>query len=202
MNIETRIERKRGCGYRQQGGMYLVSGGLAKVCYKLPIPLNICPTCGHGINPARGWTWVESDLILHISCNPPKEILKIPCNGMGNCYPFDDRGPDRFGLLWIQQGYKTTADFTRESIAMGVSRRIANNGIPRGFEIGVTWVLLAHRKAVDGKEPGIFQAFRPTAIEYVVHEDDSQEKLEKLEERGITLVKVKRDIDNQIEIPA
>lgn len=38
--------------------------------------------------------------------------------------------------------------------------------------------------------PGIFTAFKPTAIEYIVKDDDSEEKLEGLVERGISLVRV------------
>ncbi|UCC32345.1 MAG: hypothetical protein JSU86_08685, partial [Phycisphaerales bacterium] len=36
----------------------------------------------------------------------------------------------------------------------------------------------------------IFHAFKPTAIEYVVKPDDPQDKLERMVERGITLVRV------------
>jgi hypothetical protein len=40
--------------------------------------------------------------------------------------------------------------------------------------------------------PAIFHAFRPTRIEYVVKDDDTEERLAKLAERGITLVRVER----------
>jgi hypothetical protein len=69
--------------------------------------------------------------------------------------------------------------------------------------VGETWVALAHRKAYPTTfdlKPGekiewhaaIFHIFRPQRIEYVVKNDDSEEKLEQLEKRGISLVKVKR----------
>lgn len=86
----------------------------------------------------------------------------------------------------------------KEATIQGVSKRIA--AVPKDFQLGVDWVLLAHRKAVpamdpDGQAiqlPGIFQAFKPTAIEYVVKGDESQEELERLAKRGITLVDVER----------
>jgi hypothetical protein len=91
---------------------------------------------------------------------------------------------------------------------MGISRRIS--AIPHDFKLGETWVAFAHRKAIQKIEPkpleslpdvkapddfiqyipGIFHIFRPTAIEYIVKDDDTPEKLEGLEKRGITLVKV------------
>lgn len=102
----------------------------------------------------------------------------------------------------------------REASEMGVSRRITQ--VPRDFEIGTTWVLLGHAKAIqkacpecgdivggdpdcpvcDGISfvdvPGIITAFRPTAIEYVVKGDETDDEIEALEKRGITPVKVER----------
>jgi hypothetical protein len=37
----------------------------------------------------------------------------------------------------------------------------------------------------------------PTAIEYIVREDDSQEKLERLEAQGISLVRVVRKEESE-----
>jgi hypothetical protein len=123
----------------------------------------------------------------------------------------------RVGLLWIGvQHYKTPEDFSSEAARMGVSRRLPGNMIPRGFEIGKTWVFLGHRKAIseicecrengnetkdcplcEGKgviyKPGIFQIFRPTAIEQVVTGDEDDEEIEKIIKRGITPVKVLAD---------
>jgi hypothetical protein len=97
--------------------------------------------------------------------------------------------------LWVgDQFYQTPGKFVREAGRLGVSRRIAS--IPRGFVVGTTWVLLAHRRAAPRPGgalwPGIFAAFRPTAIEYVVKADDSPETLEGLARRGVRLVKVER----------
>jgi hypothetical protein len=92
----------------------------------------------------------------------------------------------RAGLIWIGEGhYSSTRAFIREADDMGISRRITS--IPRGFEVGVTWVFLAHPKGmlklVDGppdglfdKEPqhrpAIFMAFKPSKIERIVKQSD------------------------------
>ncbi len=195
MNIRDSYEEKRGCGYRKDGGLYLVSGSLSDSCGKLPIPLNVCPTCNAGIKPSRGWTWVGFGLIKDVPCS------KKGCTG---CYPFDG-SVERFGLIWVgEKFYPTTYEFNREAIRQGISRRIS--AIPNEFVLGETWVLLAHRKCIDSDEdntPGIFCVFQPTAIEYAVKEDDSEEKLEKLEKRGITLIRVhplqtKMDLKNNV----
>ncbi len=50
--IKTVInEPKRGCRYRKEGGLYLVSGRGAQVCGKLLIPLDVCPTCSAATSP-------------------------------------------------------------------------------------------------------------------------------------------------------
>ena len=52
-------EPERGCGLRRPGGIYLCSDGMGLPCGKLPLPLDICPTCSGGIHFARGWTWIS-----------------------------------------------------------------------------------------------------------------------------------------------
>ncbi len=193
MNIITSYEEKRGCGYRKQGGLYLVSGSLSDSCQKLPIPLIVCPTCHAGVKPSRGWTWVGFQLIKDAPCTKLIEDFHkdaYPCTG---CPPFDG-SVERFGLLWIgEKFYKTPYEFNKEAITQGISRRI--NYIPKDFVLGETWVLMAHRKCIpDGEDfiPGIFCVFRPTTIEYIVKDDDTDEHLESLEKRGISLVRIKK----------
>ena len=41
----------------------------------------------------------------------------------------------------------------------------------------------------------IFHAFRPTAVEYIVKGSESPAELDRLEKRGLTLVKVERAAD-------
>jgi hypothetical protein len=118
----------------------------------------------------------------------------------------------KVGLLWIGEAfYATTTDFNDEAARLGISRRISS--IPNGFEIGKTWVALAHRKAItrvcecagqtervgecaecNGEGvvhiPAIFRMFRSEAIEYVVKGTETDEELEAMEKRGTTPVRV------------
>lgn len=221
-NIEIRVESERGCGFRQPGGTYLVSDGLAAHCERFPVELGICPVCHSGIKPARGWTWINPAALLGLnaftSCGA-FACVGCPMNGSHS----------KAGLLWVgEKFYPTTADFNREADRMGVSRRIS--AIPKDFEVGKTWVLFAHRKAIEnvcdvcnglgnldelttdvdtecGKCDGegklyksaIFHAFKPQRIEYVVKGTESENELDKLEERGFTLIKVVREQPSLLE---
>ena len=215
VSVRTSKEGRRGCGFRKPGGMYLVCKDDGKPCGKLPVETTICPTCGAGIRPARGWTWVDGDALV-TSRKCPHE--KKHCRGC----PLSKK-IGRVGLLWIGRAfYKTPLDWLNESIRMGVSRRI--NKVPRGFVVGETWVLVAHREAVpkpcpmcngSGKTtnktalglesigpcercdktgtihtPGIFHVFKPTAIEYVITGHETADELEAIVKRGLTPVKV------------
>jgi hypothetical protein len=133
------IEEKRGCGYRKVGGLYLRGSGDGVPCDRLPLPLTVCPCCSAGIKQTRGWTWIDVPLFVgkaHENC-----IDDNPCVLCTNTEIIG-----RAGLLWIgTQFYKTTGEFMSESARLGISRRIT--AVPKGFEIGKTWVLLAHPKA-------------------------------------------------------
>ena len=193
--MEIRHEKPRGCGRRKPGGLYLVAPGDGVPCCKLPLKLDVCPTCHAGIKPSRGWTWVDGDALLATTgpCTAPIKISNYLCPAS---FPMG-----QVGLLWVgEKFYPTPADFTREAADMGISRRIP--ALPKGFKLGETWVFLAHRKGIsmcleaeDGTQeevfyPAIFRIFQPTAVEYVVRGDETPEELEKLIDRGITPVKV------------
>jgi hypothetical protein len=186
MEIETRVEARRGCGWRKPGGLYLVADGIGDPCPLLPVPLVVCPACGCGIKPARGWTWIEPDTLLN-----PRE------HGHSDC-PLNEPGGmgERAGLLWIGGVFYTPQEWVLEAHRMGVSRRI--QAVPRGFVLGETWVAVAHR-AVPAPDPwssvtcpGVFYLFRPQRIEYVVRGDESDDELDALLERGITPLRVER----------
>jgi hypothetical protein len=207
-NIEIRVEEERGCGFRKAGGMYLISDGLGAPCARFPVKLDVCPVCHSGIKPSRGWTWINPAGLLGFT-----EFTN--CGGFA-CSGCPMNGSlDRAGLLWVgEKFYPTPAEFTHEAAKMGVSRRIS--AIPNDFKLGETWVLFAHRKAIvndcevcggniqlsddtecgscdgTGKKfmSGIFHAFKPLRIEYVVTGHESEDELDKLEKRGFTLVKV------------
>jgi hypothetical protein len=203
MNIQVKVEARRGCGYRVPGGLYLVTEGFGRVCGALPIELKTCPTCHQGIKPARSWTWINiAALVDQRGCKFSGDEEKFEGGGCGDC-PIADAKIQTAGLLWVgEKFYSTPDEFSKEAQHMGISRRISM--VPRGFRVGETWVALAHRKAYPTTydlKPGeqiewhaaIFHIFRPQRIEYVVKDDDSEEKLEGLEKRGITLVKVQRE---------
>jgi hypothetical protein len=163
------------------------SGG----CGRLPLPLEKCKTCGGGIGHIRGWRWIKPRILFgEGGCEQTAICATCPA-GLA--------APERAGLLWIGKAfYPNPADFTNEATVLGVSRRIF--AVPRGFVAGETWVYLAHLRAIQHMgetpedttfSPGVFTAFRPSRVEYVVKATDAEEKLEKLEKRGIRLVDVK-----------
>lgn len=187
------VEAKRGCGYRKIGGLYMVGTGLGLPCDRLPIELSICPCCGQGIKQGRGWQWVDTaklvggDHTLPAPVNNGHGIMLQPCGCIPRCILcHNTQAIGKSGLLWIgQQFYPTVEDFEREALAQGISRRIQT--LPRGFEIGKSWVLFAHAKAITKQvegvlgnpetfaaqyAPGIFRAWRPERIERIYKESD------------------------------
>lgn len=140
--METRIDSKRGCGWRQPGGLYLINNGRVVACGKLPIPLTICPTCSGGIHFARGWTWVNGLALVD------GHTCKMPLQECASCLLFRDAPRlERCGLLWVgEKFYKTPEAYMKESVEMGISRRIPN--LPNDFKAGETIVLLAHIRAI------------------------------------------------------
>lgn len=194
MEIKESIESARGCGYRKEGGLYLIGGRLATPCGKLPVELNICPCCGQGIKRARGVTWISGKILEAQKC-----LSHLGCQ---DCEPFRSATHEsKFMLMWVgEKFYPTPTDFAAEATRVGVSKRI--HQIPKELVVGKTWVLLAHPKAcfkwIEGKHgdqipthtPGIFHGFIPQRIEYIVKGDETEEELECKVKRGITLVKV------------
>lgn len=181
----------------------------------MPIPLDVCPCCGEGIKPARGWTWIEPAPFLDKKeCKFKGTPQEKNCAGCPMHQP-----PKRVGLLWIgEKFYPTPEAWQEESQRLGVSRRIAS--IPKGFELGRDWVYVAHRKTIPGASlpekdcplcqgsgittahgskcrctygPAIFHAFKPDRIEYVTKGDETEEQLADMVKRHITPVKVVRE---------
>lgn len=207
--IQTRSEGKRGCGWRKVGGLYLVAPNEGRECGRLPLPAEKCPCCGRGIKPARGWTWVDGDEILRAAPECPlvntDTCLTCPVHN------FARHGVGKVGLIWIgERYYPTVSRFEAEAESMGISRRIST--VPKGFKLGETWVMLAHRHAIlkhpleIGGEyettPGIFRIFKPTAIEVVVEHDFHDEEIDAFVKRGLTPVVIEKvgEADEQLEI--
>lgn len=197
--IQEVIEVERGCGYRKEGGMYLVNYGGAFNCGKLPIPLTVCPVCGEGIRPSRAPRMLENPAALWLSIPCKPEETKCFMCPLGRIF-----GPTL--LIWVgKEYYPTPHDFNKEADSLGISRRIA--AIPRGFKLGETWVLLAHERAITrleiGQEPsitpGIFKAFKPERIEVVCTGDETPQQIDDYIARGLTPVIMKREQQLTIE---
>ena len=82
--------------------------------------------------------------------------------------------------------------------ARGISRRISQ--VPRDFNLLTTWVWLAHRRAIPHAQgpstAGVFRAFKPERVEYVLKGDETDEQIDDLLSRGLSPVKVIRDVDH------
>lgn len=183
-----------------------MGGRLSSVCGKLPIPLTVCPCCNQGIKQTRGFSWISYALIKDAPCSRGDAW----CRG---CDPFNAGfEKEKLGLIWVGgKFYETPADFCNEAAKQGISRRLSQ--VPKDLVIGETWVLLAHRKAIvtyqrteeNGEDiavysPGIFAAFKPDRLEYVVKGTESKEELARLEKRGFRLVNVIPDREAQLSM--
>lgn len=77
--------------------------------------------------------------------------------------------------------------------------------MPKGFVVGKTWVFVAHRLAISQSDgsfvPGIFQAFKPQALEYVVKGTETNDELEAMVKRGITPIQIERvEVERELEL--
>jgi len=192
--IKTSIEGKRGCGYRKVGGLYLVTDPGGRICGRIPFPLEVCPCCGEGFRPSRGFRWIDGEKLIDLAGD-----CKASARNCRGC-PASDALKSEIGqalLIWVSPEHYTIEEFNKEADLMGVSRRISGDALPRGLVIGQTWVFLAHKEAIvkySGDEPeytpGVFKLVRPTRVEKIVTGDESDEKIEALVKRGITPVRV------------
>jgi len=200
------IEKLRGCGYRKVNGLYLVGEGTGAICDRLPYKLDICPTCGAGIHFSRAWTWLHwgkyagDHSVLNGGCKCGwQNLIGAVCP---ICHPSNKLRP--YGLLWVGEKFYSPKAFIRESMQMGVSRRLPFTGsiprAPKNLELGKTWILFAHKHVVyTGKddrgieiwEPAIFHAFRPERLELLIwNKDATEQRLIELERAGITPITI------------
>ncbi len=129
------VEGRRGCGYRKAGGLYLIGEGLSRPCAKLPALCEMCPVCGEGVKFSRSWRWIDPYGLFGGNCGIVPRPACTVC-------PFELR---QAGLLWVGEKFYSPESFVEEAVNMGVCKRIP--AVPRGFKLGETWVLLAHKKA-------------------------------------------------------
>ena len=196
------VEAARSCGYRKVGGLYLCGSGAGWHCDRLPLVIENCPVCGSGIHFSRAWMWLDWQKYAgeHPDLTGPVGERQV-CVDEASCpicHPVNFKQP--YGLLFIGEKFYSPEAFTRESMLMGVSRRIPFTGtiprIPKNLKLGETWVLFAHKhvvhagKDVNGNDvylPAIFHAFRPERLELLIwNKDATEQRLIELEKAGIT----------------
>jgi hypothetical protein len=212
------LEPRRGCGYRRIGKLYLIGEGIPVGCHRLPLLLEVCPTCGQGIKFSRGWTWIKPMELFGKCSQPPvpdyedrrdADVNLPQCHpNCPVCFPPDEAT----GLMWVGEKFYSPESFILEARQLGVSKVIPS--IPKGFQVGKTWIYLAHKKAGEkmvedpgtlsgyrfDKAPAVFYAFRPTRIEMLVKlSDATEEKIKELEERGITPVIVPDEYEEMVQ---
>lgn len=233
-------EPKRGGGYRKVGGLYLVGGITAMLCDRLPMPLTTCRGCGAGFKFSRGLTETNPFIAFGyhlVETRTP--ISAIFGNLLAQSYGIDYAGCNCANCFVCQppnatayiagvgeRHYKTPADFTKEALELGISKRIG--AIPRKLVLGETVIYLSHKKACaasqlpaiqealclfDGEQPhligaeeerrflGIFAAFIPQRVELLFWQREidemTKEEKAKLKKRGITPVGVPNgDLDH------
>lgn len=215
-SIKAVYEHERGCGFRKPGGFYLRTGGKGFPCKTLPIPFLVCECCGFVPGPSRNYQWLRTQYLK-------ATLKKDPCTAKP---AFCEECPinlsifqsEKLALDWVGSKYYDTPDkFNLEAANMGISRRFSAKVDEEGniqgfglkdFKVGEHWIALAHKKAVTGineegeavATPGIFKLWRPEIIEYVIRDTDSEAYLEKLEEQGVTLIKVIPVEDKQADL--
>jgi len=183
------VEAERGCGYRKVGGLYLCGEGPTMACDRLPYELKVCPTCGSGIRFSRGWRWLNWHKYAGIHSDECDcAVIDCPI-----CEPIEKAF---YGLLFAGESFYTPESFVRESMRIGVSKRIA--APPKGLELGKTWVLIAHIRACGERQseeppfniepvPGVFYAFRPQRLELLIWKSKATpEYLAELSRKNIT----------------
>lgn len=188
------IEAARSCGFRKVGGLYLCGEGTGMKCDRLPYEIENCPTCGSGLKFTRAWTWLNWTAYAGGHSDPNcREICPV-------CSPGHSLFRQPYGLLWIGEKYYSPGAFIRESLQMGISRRLPFTGnIPRApklLKLGQTWVLFAHKHVINkGKDekgqviwaPAIFHAFKPSRLELLLWDKEAtSERLDELDKAGIT----------------
>lgn len=178
------IEKKRGCGYRKVGGLYLVGGGITMPCDRLPFVIKECECCGFKPPMFRGFSWINKKYL------GKDHSVMLECNCFSLC-PICHPGyyeEDKFGFMWVSHVYYTPASFIQEAKELEVSKRISY--IPKDLKIG-DWVLLAYKpkKKDPEKDPYIFYAFKVQRIEKLIWESQATEDaLKKLKDKDLTPV--------------
>lgn len=202
------IESIRGCGYRTVGSMYLVGGGMALPCDRLPMGLDECPVCGNIPHFIRSVQKIDP-----LSMFGPHEKKICKCKSICPlCNPETKPRDIPNYLMWVGSDY-TNKSFIKEANKMGVSKKI--NSLPKDLVVGKSWIYLARQNMIDDdvayhpkktkKKDAIFFAFVPQKVEYLMEKkkkgEYSKEELSEIKEckkRGITIVWVEKTPKNDV----
>jgi hypothetical protein len=200
-NIQFRTESKRGCGWKAEGGSYLVCEGKWVECGFLPqdVPDNI--------NVTRGPQWRNAGEVLNF-----RKKCEGKCKG---CW-IKNMDPNKQTLLkWVGTKNYSMGQFINEAKKLGISQRISQAlafKIAKSGGIQKLPIILAHREASKTLNENeelemirqVFRIFTPTRIEYVAHEHifkmdkrtteykNYMAQLNMMEKMGITIVRIKR----------
>ncbi len=162
------IEKRRSCGFRKIGRLYLVGEGIGIPCDRLPVVLKPCDCCGH--MPIQNRTVSKlhrkylggQHLILRKAIDGERRLAPCSCEPICPvCYP--DKIPKRklmdghyIALMWVGSRYYTPRTFVQEADEMGVCKAI--NQLPKGLVLGKTWIFLAHPKVPIYMDPEYLKA--------------------------------------------
>lgn len=199
------VEPRRECNYRKVGGLYLIGEGFGAECDRLPLAITPCACCGEEPRFTRGIAQIDPYALWG-----PHEVRKNPIETLhcaeGHC-PICDPVEQAF-LMWVGSEY-TVDSFSREARTLGISKRVPF--IPNNFVVGTSWVFLAKQRIIPnssqgwmpgmaeerrGFGPGVFTAFRPSAIELVLDQsevDAESDRVREAREKGVTIVGVPDD---------
>lgn len=213
-SIIEKTEQKRHSGHRVPGATYIVSTETVSLCGKLPIELNVCPCCNAGIKPTRGYQWVGQEIIKGTCKTPIDDCANcFALNAYDGRYGLMWVGEKYYSTpdLFIRESShfgvsKRLGNFIPKGLVVGQTVvLLAHRKCVPIYDLDKALVEAIERKdailmdeindAISNNEKvafrrGIFGAFIPTAIEYVITGRESDKKLERLHKQGITLVKV------------
>lgn len=144
-------EKLRGCGSRKHGGTYLCGVGLQVVCDRLPIPLEVCPTCNEGLKFSRNPREINADKMFGVHKIYPIDGSFDLGTSCPEDYCYVCRPPSDVPsyIMGVGERHYTPESFIKEAMEMGVSKRIP--AIPRNLVVGKSVVFLSHKKAIVHK---------------------------------------------------
>lgn len=164
--IHSLRESSRGCGARQGGGFYGVSGAGGYPCKTLPIPF-FQLLRGWEPSQTRGLSWLNTiymgfciDRKLQTPKDRKHKEVGGACSNVNACSECPVKRYlqlPRIGIDWVGVGFYPTAEsFSREAHKQGISRRLnakidkkgkLNIGL-KDFKLGRDYIALVHPRAV------------------------------------------------------